>query len=63
MQLYFSIENTKPLEEFETFAGNLELNLDTVAKKQPFLIVLLGDLNVKLSKWYENVDLQWRYYH
>ena len=42
------------LEELETFADNLELNLDTVAKSIPFLIVRLGDLNVKLGKWYKN---------
>ena len=42
------------LEEFETFADNLELNLDIIAKKIPVLIVLLGDFNAKLSKWYEN---------
>ena len=42
------------LEEFETFADNLELNLDIIVKKIPVLIVLLGDLNAKLSKWYEN---------
>ena len=43
------------LEEFETFADNLEFNLDTLAKNNPFLIVLLGGLNAKLSNWYENV--------
>ena len=42
------------LEEFETFADNLELNSDTVAKNNPFLIAILGDLNAKLSKWYKN---------
>ena len=42
------------LEEFETFADKLELNLDTVAKNNSFLNVLLGDLNAKLSKWYKN---------
>ena len=42
------------LEEFETFADNLELNLDIIAKKIPVLIVLLGGLNAKSSKWYEN---------
>ena len=42
------------LEELERFADNLELNLDTVAKSIPFLIVRLGDLNIKLGKWYKN---------
>ena len=42
------------LEAFEIFAGNLRLNLDTIAKNNPFLVVLLGDHNAKLSKWYKN---------
>ena len=42
------------LEEFETFADDLELNLDRIAKNNPFLIALLGDLNTRLSKWYKN---------
>ena len=28
---------------FETFADNLELNVDTIANKNPYLIVILGD--------------------
>ena len=36
MQFYFSIYSTKPLEEFETFVGNLKLNLDSVAKSKHF---------------------------
>ena len=43
------------LKNFQTFADNLEFKLDTFAKNNPFLIVLLGDLNAKLSNWYENV--------
>ena len=42
------------LEEFETFADNFKLNLDTIARKQPFLIVIPGDLNTKSSKSYGN---------
>ena len=42
------------LEKFGTFADNVELNLDTIEKNSPFLIVLLGDLNAKLHKWYED---------
>ena len=42
------------LEEFETFADNIEFNLDTIAKNKPFLIILFGEINAKLSKWYDN---------
>ena len=34
---------------FETFADNLELNLDTIANKNPYLIVILGDFNARSS--------------
>ena len=44
----------QPLEVFETFVDKLELSLDTISKINPFLIVILGDLNVKLSELYEN---------
>ena len=35
----------------ETFVDNLELNLDTIANKNPYLIVVLGDFNAKSSNW------------
>ena len=55
MQFFFLDRSlNQSLEEFQTFADILELNLDTVAKNNPFLIALLGDLNAKLSNWYEN---------
>ena len=38
------------LDEFETFAGNLELNLDTIVLNNPFLIVLIGDLKGALMQ-------------
>ena len=44
----------QPLEVFETFVDKLELSLDAISKINPFLIVILGDLNVKLSELYEN---------
>ena len=37
------------LEEFETIVDNIDLNLNAVVKSNPFLIVLFGDLNAKLS--------------
>ena len=38
---------------FETFADNLELNLDTISNKNPYLIIILGDFNAKSSNWYK----------
>ena len=40
--------------EFEKFAKNLELNLDTVSANNPFLTVVLGDFNAKSNLWYKN---------
>ena len=34
---------------FETFAENLKLNLDMIAKKNSYLIVMLGQFNAKSS--------------
>ena len=39
---------------FETFTENFELNLDTIANKNPYLIVILGDFNAKSSNWYKH---------
>ena len=39
---------------FETFADNFELTIDTIVNKNPFLIVALGDFNVKTTNWYKN---------
>ena len=35
----------------EKFADNLELNLDTIANKNRYLIFILGDFNAKSSNW------------
>ena len=40
--------------EFETFARNLELNLDAILANNPFLTVVLGDFNAKSNLWYKN---------
>ena len=34
-------------DQFESFKGNLELNLETAVQNNPFLVVLLGDFNAK----------------
>ena len=42
------------LDEFEKFIDNLELNLETLCQNNPFLIVLIGDLNAKSKNWYSH---------
>ena len=36
-------------DTFEGFGDNLELNLDKIANKSPYLLVVFGDFNVKSS--------------
>ena len=50
--LYRSPNHCK--DDFEPFINNLELNLDSVMANNPFLTVVLGDCNAKLSLWYNN---------
>ena len=38
-------------DTFESFIDNLELNIDAVAPKNPYLIGILGDFNAKISTW------------
>ena len=42
---------SQSFELFKDFADNLELNLDKIANKSPYLIVVIGDFNVKSSNW------------
>ena len=41
------------MEEFETFVKNLELNLELIFAKNPYLTVVIGDFNVKSHNWYK----------
>ena len=41
-------------DDFESFINNLDLNLDSVMVNNPFLTVIFGDFNAKLSLWYNN---------
>ena len=50
--LYRSPSQTN--DEFEKVIKNLELNLEHIANKSPFLIVLLGDFNARMQGWYQN---------
>ena len=38
-------------DEFENFVYNLDLTLEALTQKNPFLTVIIGDFNVKYSKW------------
>ena len=48
--LYRSPSQTQ--DKFEKFIDNLELHLETLCQNNPFLIVLIGDLNAKSKNWY-----------
>ena len=50
ISLYRSPSQSK--YEFETFADNLELNLNSVAHRNPYLTVILGDFNAQTKGWY-----------
>ena len=40
-------------DDFATFSDNFEMTLDLVSKKNPFLLVVLGDFNAKPSQWHD----------
>ena len=39
-------------DEFESFADNLELNIDSTTLRNPYLTVALGDFNSQTKGWY-----------
>ena len=39
-------------DDFASFLDNFELTWDTLAQKNPFLMVALGGFNVKSNNWY-----------
>ena len=41
-------------DESQNFIKSLELNLEDIASKSSFLIILLGDFNVRMQSWYQN---------
>ena len=49
ISLYRSPSQSK--DEFESFADNLELNLDSNAFRNPYLIVVLGDFLAQTKGW------------
>ena len=50
ISLYRSASQSK--DESESFADNFELNLDSTAHRNPYLIVVLGDFNAQTKGWY-----------
>ena len=49
--LYRSLSQSQ--DNFATFSDNFEMTLDLASKKNPFLLVVLGDFNAKLSQWHD----------
>ena len=52
VSLYRSPSQTK--DESKNFIKNLQLDLEHIANKSPFLIVVLGDFNARMQGWYQN---------
>ena len=52
--LYLYRSSSQTGDIFETFTDNCQLILDTIVNKNPFLIVALGDFNIKANNWYKN---------
>ena len=50
ISLYRSPSQTQ--DKFEKFIEKQELNLESLCQNNPFLIVLIGDLNAKSKNWY-----------
>ena len=38
--------------EFDNFLNKLNLTMESITQKNPFLNVVIGDLNARLSKWW-----------
>ena len=39
-------------DDLQAFIKNLETNLETLAQRNPFLMVVIGDFNAKSKHWY-----------
>ena len=49
MSLYRSPSQSS--DEFENFVYNLDLTLEALTQKNPFLTVIIEDFNAKSNKW------------
>ena len=47
-------------EEFDSFSKNLEITLDKLALNNPFMFVVIGDLNAKSKNWHPQIELRMR---
>ena len=54
--LYRSPSQSK--DDFATFSVNFEMTLDLVSKKNPILLVVLGDFKAKLRQWHDKFQFQ-----
>ena len=50
ISLYRSPSQSK--DKSRSFADNLELNLDSIVHRNPYLTVVLGDFNAQIKGWY-----------
>ena len=48
------ISPSQTQDEFEKIIDNLKLNLETLRQNNPFLIMLIVDLNAKSKNWYSH---------
>ena len=49
ISLYRSPSETA--DNFDSFLGNLKLNIDAMADNNPFLVVAIGDFHARWSGW------------
>ena len=43
-------------DEFENFVYDLDLTLEALTQKNPFLTVITGDVNAKFDKWCSTIN-------
>ena len=48
-------------DDFQAFIDNLEMNLEILAQRNPFLMVVLGGFNAKSKYWCSQDSI--RYYY
>ena len=52
--------SSQSLDDFEAFANNFQLNLDTTTANNAFLTVVLGDFNAKSSHWFKSNNITYK---
>ena len=51
INFYLSLSPSQSQDDFETFTENLELNLENLMQRNPFLVVSIRDFNTKSSNF------------